>query len=274
MASVWKLSFITADSQAAELALEDFGATTWATQAAENGTQFEVYFDGKPALTMMALPGDAAPVFEKLPDLDWVSESQKELPPIEIRPFYLHGSHDAPRGGGWRNIVMQAGIAFGSGHHGTTQGCLHLLAHHLKRHQPSHVADIGCGSGILAIAAAQAGCRNIMASDNDAEVIDVARGNARLNQCAPSIECFAATGMQHPKYHARRFDLILANILAAPLKDLAGDFERHMSSQGRVIISGLLNEQARRVIARYRAVNLKVEQKITIGPWTSLCLKR
>ncbi|MCH1542594.1 MAG: 50S ribosomal protein L11 methyltransferase [Alphaproteobacteria bacterium] len=276
----YKLSFTTARPDAAETALEDFGAHVWATEKADhNDTRFEVYFDTHPNIRApdmraLNLPPDAIPLLEKLPNKDWVAESQEGLPPVIVPPFYVHGRHDAPPGGGWRNIEIQAATAFGSGHHGTTQGCLVLLSDYLKRHKPRHIADIGCGTGVLAIAAAKTGCSQIMASDIDPEAIRVARHNMRLNKVAPYITCFPSVGMAHRHYQARRFDLIVANILAGPLRQLAGDFNRHLSHGGRVIIAGILNEQARQVIARYRAEDLIVERKIIIGAWTSLCFRQ
>ena len=274
MAAVWKLTFITEHIDATEAALEDFGATIWATNKHESGISFEVYFEAEPDINALRLPDNARAALEQLPDIDWVSESQKGLPPVIAPPFHLHGTHDAPRRGGWRNIEMQAGQAFGSGHHGTTLGCIVLLAEHLKRHKPRHIADIGCGSGILAIAAAKARCRNIIASDSDPVAVKVTRENTQLNNVSPHIRAFPAMGMAHPLYHGHRFDLILANILAAPLCGLAADFERHLTDRGQIIIAGLLNEQARSVIARYRQAGLRIEQKIIIGPWTSLRFKR
>lgn len=270
----WKLTFTTVDSEAAETALEAFGATIWASDVYKAATRFEVYFETEPNVAALGLPADAIAKLAPLPDMDWVSESQKGLPPVIVPPFYLHGSHDAPRGGGWLNIEMQAGNAFGSGHHGTTQGCLALLAAHMKAHRPRHIADIGCGSGILAIAAAKAGMRHILASDNDPIAVAISKVNLRLNAVAPRIHCFTAEGLAHRAYQAKRFDLILANIMAAPLRHLARDFKSHLTQDGRIIVSGILNEQARRVIARYRAADLIVERKIIIGAWTSLCFRR
>ena len=154
-------------------------------------TRFEVYFETEPNWRL-ALPADAIADLAPLPDMDWVSESQKGLPPVIVPPFHLHGSHDAPRLGAWRNIEMQAGNAFGSGHHGTTQGCLALLAAHIKAHRPRDIADIGCGSGILAIAAAKAGMRHILASDNDPIAVAVSKVNLRINGAC--IHCFTAEG--------------------------------------------------------------------------------
>ena len=275
---VWKLEFITHHDAAAEAALDAFGATTYSTERTHDAPdapwRFGIYFDGKPDLTDLVLPADAQADLAELPARDWVAESQTNLPPVRVRPFYLHGSHDRPLRGGWRPIEMQAGQAFGSGHHGTTQGCLSLFASLLKHKHPCRVADIGCGSGTLAIAAAKAGCASVLASDNDAVAIAVARDNIRLNGVAPAITSFVATGMQHRSYHGQQVDLIFANIIARPLIALATNFEKHLAKDGRLIISGLMNEQARKVSARYRACGLHIERRKIIGQWTSLCLKR
>ena len=275
---VWKLQFVTADLAAAETALEAFGATTWSSERTYDSPDapwlLGIYFEGEPDISTLVLPDDADTQLAPLPDKDWVSESQENLPPVHIPPFYLHGSHDTPMLGGRRNIEMQAGLAFGSGHHGTTQGCIHLLAELLKHKRPRSIADIGCGSGTLAIAAARAGLGNIMASDNDPIAVEVTRANMRVNDVAPRITAFTATGMAHPAYHGRHFELIFANIMARPLIRLAADFDRHLAWDGRLILSGLMNEQTRKVMARYRALGFKVERKKIIGQWTSLCLKR
>lgn len=277
-AKVWKLQFVTADLAAAETALEKFGATTWSNQRTYDSPdapwRLEIYFEGEPDLSPLTLPADAVSELAPLPDTDWVTQSQEGLPPVRIAPFYLHGSHDAPLAGGWRNIEMQAGLAFGSGHHGTTQGCIHLLARLLKHKRPRSVADIGCGSGTLAIAAARAGISDILASDNDPIAVAVTHENAKLNSVTPRIRAFTAGGTDHAAYHGRRFDLIFANIMAQPLIALAPDFDTHLAAEGRLILSGLMTPQARKVLARYRACDFKIEDKINIGQWTSLCLKR
>ena len=274
MSACWKISFTTQNPDAAEAALETFGATIWATHKARDGTLFEIYMEHEPDVSALALPADATPEAVYMPPHDWVSESQQNLPPVRVPPYYLHGSHDAPKRGGWHNIEMQAGLAFGSGHHGTTQGCLSLYAELIKHMRPLRVADIGCGSGTLAIAAAKSGTPHIFASDNDPIAVQVTRTNARLNGVAPRIASFVAGGMQHRYYQSRKFDVIFANILARPLIALAADFEAHLAEGGRLILSGLMNEQARTIMARYRSVGLLVERKKIIGPWTSLCLKR
>ena len=275
MSACWKITFVTNQADAADTALEAYGAIIWSTRNSADGWHFEVYFEEQPDAAQINLPSDAIPEIVYMPPHDWVSESQKNLPPVRVPPFHLHGSHDAPMLGGWRNIEMQAGLAFGSGHHGTTQGCLFLFTALMKRQGlPRTVADIGCGSGTLAIAAAKVGCRAILASDMDIDAVRVSIDNAAVNRVAPHLEIFQAAGMHHPTYIGRRFDLIFANILAAPLVRLAADFECHLAPNGRLILSGLLHEQARMVKARYRAAGLIVEQETKIGQWTSLCLMR
>lgn len=286
MTKVWKLDFITAHMLQAEAALELFGATIWASEKIDNPLEtqhdiegdwrFGVYFEDKTDLTLLQLPEDAVATLELVPERDWVSQNQQNLPPIAIAPLYLHGSHDSARAGSWRNVEMQAGQAFGSGHHGTTQGCLHLFVDLVKHYTPATIADIGCGSGTLAIAAAKllGSTAEILASDYDPVAVQVTKSNMARNGVTPRIQAFTALGMQQAAYRGRRFDVIFANIMAAPLVDLAADFKAHVSDTGRVILSGLLNEQARRVSARYRDEGFVIERQKIIGAWTSLCLKR
>lgn len=179
----------------------------------------------------------------------------------------------AHRGAG-HAIEMNAGLAFGSGHHGTTQGCLALLGLYSKRTTPLRVADIGCGSGTLAIAAAKLGARHIIASDFDPDAVHVTRENAKLNGVAPYITPVLAIGMAHRALRAAApYDVIFANILARPLHHLAGDFKATLAPQGRLILSGLLHEHVRAIRARYRQFGFSVEAQYQIGPWTSLMLK-
>lgn len=288
MTVCWKLSLTTCDPQAAEQALEMAGASVTATtpridddsglykdhQHGDKQT-VEGYFDFEPDITALSAPADAELLLEELPQVDWVSEGQKNLPPVHVPPFHLYGWHDrgATRGAG-HHIQMDAGLAFGSGHHGTTQGCLALLAFHLRRTRVHRVADIGCGSGILAIAAAKAGAHSVIASDYDPDSVLTTRTNARLNHVGPQINTLLATGMAHPRLRdGAPFDLIFANILARPLHGLAGQFAPALAPHGRLILSGLLHEHTRAIIARYRQFGLIVERHHKIGEWTSLLLR-
>jgi len=291
MTVCWKLTLLTAAPDAGEAALEAAGASATATlpdidddsglykdTVGRSQHRIEAYYDFEPDVTGMALAAEDTFTLEALPDIDWVSEGQKNLKPVHVPPFHLYGSHDrqhkqrAHRGAG-HAIEMNAGMAFGSGHHGTTQGCLALLAQHSKRARPRHVADIGCGSGTLAIAAAKLGARQIIASDYDPDAVRVTRDNAKQNGVAPFITPVLAIGMAHETLRAGApYDVIFANILARPLHQLAGDFSAALAPQGRLILSGLLHEHVRAIRARYRSYGFTVEAQHRIGAWTSLML--
>ena len=293
MTVCWKLTLRTATPDAGEAALDAAGASATATvPKIDDDTGLykdsmtrarhtvEAYFDFEPDVTTIGLTGDDTVTLEALPDINWVSEGQKNLTPVHVSPFHLYGSHDrgqkhrAHRGAG-HAIEMNAGMAFGSGHHGTTQGCLALLAQHSKRRQARRIADIGCGSGTLAIAAAKLGARHIIASDYDPDAVQVTRENAKINGVAPYITPVLAIGMAHQTLRdGAPYDVIFANILARPLHQLAGDFSAVLAPQGRLILSGLLHEHVRAIRARYRQFGFRVEAQHRIGAWTSLMLKQ
>jgi len=279
--SGWKLSLTTgsgAASEAMDVALEMLGTGAQSRSVAQNDlVRFDAYFNDKPDIIPTALPAHEDFVLAPLPAIDWVSESQKNLPPVHVPPFMLHGAHDRPAMRGGRHCLeVEAGLAFGSGHHGTTKACLALLARLAKRHKISQmrIADIGCGSGVLAMAAARLGAAHIYASDIDPDAIAVTCANARLNRLSPQITAFCCAGLAHRNYQARRFDLIFANILARPLVRLAPVLAAHLTGNGRLILSGLLRDQARMVLARYRQLGLWPEDQCNIGEWTSLTLRR
>jgi ribosomal protein L11 methyltransferase len=289
MSDCWKLTLHTSAPEAAEAALENAGVSAigalpridddsglYDRLEPDAPHTLEAYFDFEPQLRHLQLPEGTKTSLEKLPNTDWVTQSQKNLAPVHVPPFYVHGAHDRVENRGSRKLIeMDAGLAFGSGHHGTTQGCLALFGDHLRRAMPRHVADIGCGSGTLAIAAAKVGCPHIIASDNDLDAVKVTPKNARLNAVAPQIEAILATGMAHPKLRNHGpYDLIFANILARPLHALVGDFNRALAPQGRLILSGLLHEHARPLLARYRQHGFYPEKQRQIGAWTSLLLRR
>lgn len=214
--------------------------------------------------------------FERIAAKDWVAESLLRLKPITAGRFVVHGAHD--RGCAPPNrfgIEIEAALAFGTGHHGTTRGCLLLLDHLLKaRRRPARVLDLGSGTGVLAIAAAKALHKGVLASDIDGPSVRVARDNARLNEVGRLVEVIRATGFAAPDF-ARHgpFDLVLANILANPLRQLAGPLSAHLAPSALVILSGLLTPQARSVIAAYRARGLVPLRHLKIEGWSSLLLQ-
>jgi ribosomal protein L11 methyltransferase len=214
-------------------------------------------------------------VFDTIEAKDWVKASLEDLVPVPAGRFVVHGAHDRARVPlNKLGIEIEAALAFGTGHHGTTRGCLLLLDHILKARRPASVLDLGTGTGVLAIAAAKALHRHIFASDIDAPSVRVARENARLNGTGDRVQVVRATGFAAPDFTARGpFDLVLANILANPLRQLSGPMSRHLAPSAQVILSGLLNHQAPAVTAAYRARGLVPVRHLKIEGWSSLLLR-
>ena len=197
------------------------------------------------------------------------------LPPVAAGRFFLHGSHDRNRVPPNRiGIEIEAALAFGTGHHGTTRGCLLLLDHVLKSARPARVLDLGTGTGVLAIAAAKALHRAVLASDIDPPSVAVAAENARLNETGNHVRVIRATGFAAPDFaRCGPFDLVLANILANPLRQLAGPMSRHLAAGALVILSGLLTSQASSVVSAYRARGLVPLRHVRCEGWSSLLLR-
>lgn len=214
-------------------------------------------------------------VFDTVEAKDWVKATLEDLVPVPAGRFVVHGQHDRDRiAPNKLGIEIEAALAFGTGHHGTTRGCLLLLDHVLKAWRPRRVLDLGTGTGVLAIAAAKALHAKILASDIDPLSVQVARENARLNQTGHLVEMIHATGFAAPEFAQRGpFDLVLANILANPLRQLAGPMARHLAPSALVILSGLLTHQAGSVIAAYRDRGLVPVRHLRIDGWSSLLLR-
>jgi ribosomal protein L11 methyltransferase len=214
--------------------------------------------------------------FDTVEAKDWVAVSLEDLVPVPAGRFIVHGRHDRARIAANRlGIEIEAALAFGTGHHGTTRGCLLLLGEVLRAHAPRRVLDLGTGTGVLAIAAAKALRRRVLASDIDPVSVRVARDNARLNGVGNLVEAIHATGFSAPQFALRgRFDLVLANILANPLKQMATPMAAHLAPSALVILSGLLPHQAQSVIASYRARGLILRRHLRIDGWSSLLLRR
>lgn len=213
-----------------------------------------------------------APVIQK----DWVAEVEKTLTPIHVPPYYVFGSHirDTPPP---KSIAIQidAGLAFGTGNHETTQGCLMALEAVLADRPPKSPIDIGTGSGILAIALAKRCDIDVMASDIDPIAIDVARENAAINGVEDRISFAVSDGLDSAEIMAPApYDLILANIVANPLIALAPGISSIADIGGHVILSGILQEQADSVIAAYRDGGLALKDRVDLGNWTTLILTR
>ncbi len=214
--------------------------------------------------------------FDTVEAKDWVAASLEDLVPVPAGRFVVHGRHDRARVPSNKlGIEIEAALAFGTGHHGTTRGCLLLLGEVLRAHYPRRVLDLGTGTGVLAIAAAKAQRRRVLASDIDPVSVHVARDNARLNGVGNLVEAFCATGFSAPQFALRGpFDLALANILANPLRQMATPMAAHLAPSAFVILSGLLPHQAQSVIAAYRARGLLLRRHLLIDGWSSLLMQR
>lgn len=239
------------------------------------------YFTEAPddvALALLAAAHDAKPfVVSELPETDWVAHVRRELHPVKAGRFFVYGSHDADKlPEGRIPLLIEAAMAFGTGHHGTTQGCLEALERLIGAGAAkSNVVDIGCGTAVLALAAAKVWPEPVLASDIDAVAVEVAEANVAANGEAGRVRCVEAAGFDHPELRdAAPFDLIFANILKGPLVDLAPDVAAHCADGGHVILSGLLNEQADEVIAAYAAQGLSLEHHAEIGEWSTLTLRK
>ena len=240
------------------------------------------YFLEKPDMVMLeviALAFGAKPfALSELPEIDWVAKVRRELSPVEAGRFFVYGSHDADKVPAGRvALQIEATVAFGTGHHGTTLGCLRAFDRLFEGgFRPGKVADIGCGTAVLAMAAAAVLPKAlVIASDIDAVAVDVAVANVGINGLAGRVECLEAAGFGHPRLaEAAPFDLVFANILKGPLIELAPDMAAHLGAGGLCILSGLLVVQAEAVTAAYVGQGFALQAREDIGEWSTLVLAR
>ncbi|MEJ6403726.1 50S ribosomal protein L11 methyltransferase [Yoonia sp. 2307UL14-13] len=239
------------------------------------------YFTESPdagALAVLSALHDAKPfTISEIPDQDWVSKVQRELSPVVAGRFFVHGAHDADKvPADAVPLLIEAQMAFGTGHHGTTLGCLQALDGLLATGvTPRNVADIGCGTAVLAMAAAKVLDARIIASDIDPVAVDVAVANVAANGLAGRVNCVTATGFDHSVLTtAAPFDLVFANILKGPLAALAPDIAAHVQSNGHVILSGILNEQAAELGDIYRQNGFNLIDSGQIVDWTTLTMRK
>jgi ribosomal protein L11 methyltransferase len=215
-------------------------------------------------------------VFGSVTASDWVRASLQGLTPVEAGRFIVHGAHDRARVHQNRiGIEIEAAQAFGTGHHGTTRGCLLALDRlaRCRRNRHGSILDLGTGSGVLAIAAARALRWPVLATDNDPRAVRAARANARLNRAGTLVEVIRADGFKAGPLRARApFCLILANILLGPLKRMAAPMARVAAANGYIILSGLLAAQAGAALAAYRAQGLVLQHRIHLDGWVTLVL--
>jgi len=234
---------------------------------------FETEDQAQACLGGLKFPADMESFITQLPNEDWVSKSQAGLPPVEAGRFWLYGTHDEahiPKDVPFP-IEINAGLAFGTGHHGTTKGCLLIFDGLLEAgFNPKRVLDLGCGAGVLAIAAAKALNREILATDIDQDAVDVTLQNAAVNSVTKHIKSYQADGFESHHLKGRQFDLIFANILAGPLMGLAPDITAAIAPGGKVILSGILDEQAETVSQAFIEKGLRVSPQPSLSGWTSL----
>ncbi|MCV6595827.1 MAG: 50S ribosomal protein L11 methyltransferase [Mangrovicoccus sp.] len=240
------------------------------------------YFEAAPDDTALALLAAAhgAKVFaiSELPDTDWVAHVQRELAPVEAGRFFLYGSHDAEKLPEDRvGLLIEAAMAFGTGHHGTTAGCLEAFDAELSAGlAPAAVADIGCGTAVLAMAAAKAWPdMPVVAGDIDPVAVEVAEANLQANDLAGRVVCVTAAGTDDPAIaEGAPYGLVFANILKGPLIELAPDLVGITAQNGRIILAGLLNDQAEDVAAAYAAQGCREIARLVRGDWTILTFER
>lgn len=230
-------------------------------------------------LELLSTAFEAKPfVISEVPEVDWVAHVRRELAPVEAGRFFVYGSHDADKvpEDGRIPLQIEATVAFGTGHHQTTLGCLLAWDRlYTEGFRPARVADIGCGTAVLAMAAAKLLPEaRIMASDIDKVAVDVALANTEINGLAGRIPCLEAAGFAHPDLQKTPFDLVFANILKGPLIELAPEMARYTAPQGLVVLSGLLVVQAEAVTAAYVASGFTPVSREDLGEWSALVLRR
>lgn len=213
----------------------------------------------------------------EIPEQDWVSKVQRELSPVAAGRFFVYGTHDADKVPGDRvPLLIEAAMAFGTGHHGTTKGCLEAFDDLLTDgFSGEKILDVGCGTAVLAMAAAKVLPNSVIASDIDPVAVEVAKANVKSNGLEGQVTCVMAAGFGAPELRdSGPYDLIFANILKGPLVGLAPDMGRSVVPGGYVILSGILNEQAEDVISIYQQNGFNLVRKRVIVDWTTLTMSK
>jgi ribosomal protein L11 methyltransferase len=284
--SSWKASFVVPAierlpwEEALEHLNEDGFVVTSREVSRDGPWRIEIFGEGARQKVEAALGDAPDPYWEELPDTDWVAENQRSFRPFEVGPFWVHPSHVA--GGmpaGLLPLRIDAGLAFGTGTHATTRGCLKMLAT-LDPRETANAVDVGSGSGILAIAMAKLWQRPVLGGDNDAETVAVARENAELNGVGDLCRFVHAAGLLAAELEERApYNLVVANILAGPLTDLSDSFAAAaVRPGGRVLLSGLLVEQAAHILTTYAWRGFTFERRIDLETggawWRTLLLRR
>ncbi len=255
----------------------DEATDTWRVEGVREAGTGDEELAGALALASAAA-GVAAPALHAAPveAEGWLARTAESFPEQPIgRRFLVRPTHlPDPKTHGRLVLRLDAGLAFGSGEHASTRGCLLALERTARRQRPRRVLDLGTGSGILALAAAKLLRRPVLATDIEPWSVRVAAENARLNRAQRLVSARLADGWRHRAVRAGRYDLVFANILARPLCAMARDLAAHLAPGGTAILAGLLGTQARMVLAAHRRQGLVLEARHDVGPWTTLVLRR
>src|SRR3954466_9032459 len=275
---LWKASITLAKGEASDMAaLIELASEPQAVLIVEEpfgpSATVEALYTEEPDRAWLCAIAKRDILVEPLPDKDWIKLSQEGLPPVRAGRFFVYGAHDAgvvPHG----VIAMriEAGMAFGTGHHETTALCLGVLSDLAKRRTFTHVLDLGCGTGLLAIGAAKLWKRVVLASDIDPVAVDVPDEKAMANGVAPLVRAVVADGLTSPALAAGSpYDLIIANILAGPLTRLAPQVVAALSPGAMLVLSGLLHNQEQMVLSFYHRLRFVARHRD--GPWSALVLE-
>jgi ribosomal protein L11 methyltransferase len=286
----WKVLFTipAAAAGTAEISFDDIALAVsgFETDEAKGIWTFELLFGDTPdmddlsrrAMLLAALHGVPVPVLElhKVEQVDWLSQVARDFPPLSIGRFYVHGSHvtEAAPAGSFA-IQVDAGAAFGSGEHGTTRCCLEALDWLGRKRSFAAILDMGCGSGILAIAAAKLWKTKVLAVDIDPVAVRVTADNVQTNQETTRVSAAVSDGYASDAIRrGAPFDLILSNILARPLIQFAPDLVKHLAPDGVAVLSGLLTSQEAQVLAAHKMQGLKLHKRFVHKEWCTLLLTR
>jgi ribosomal protein L11 methyltransferase len=276
---LWKASVALTKLEAADVAAAlELGADAQAVLIAEepfaDGAVVEALFTEEPDAAYLSRIAGRTITVAPLPDQDWIRLSQQGLPPVRAGRFFVYGAHDAgtvPHG--VVPMKIEAGLAFGTGHHETTALCLGALSDLARERSFRNVLDLGCGTGLLAIGAAKLWKRPVLASDIDPVAVEVTRDNARANGVAPLVRAVTADGLTNPILaNTAPYDLLIANILAGPLTQLSPSIIRSLAPGAVLLLSGLLNNQEKLVTSFYRALRYVGARRA--GPWSALVLEK
>ena len=255
--------------------LSDEDQRIWTIEGVKRRGEQEAALAGALALAEMVTGEQPALVRAAVASDGWLARTQSSFPEQQVgRRFSVRGTHlENDRRGHRITLILDAGVAFGSGEHGSTRGCLRALEHVAHR-RPRRILDLGCGSGILAMAAAKLLHRPVLATDIDQWSVRVARENAVINGLRRQMRCSLATGWQPGARRNRPYDLVFANILARPLCAMAQALSQNLSPGGTAILAGLLDWQANMVLAAHRRVGLVLDRSVHEGAWRTLILRK